>query len=85
MTEQRAFSWPAATGRADPATSREAEIRITRSGTRQTHAERVLAVVTAAPGLTAPAIADRAGLSHVAAQRRLSDLAQMGRLAQGGQ
>ena len=75
--------YPIAVHGSDPVSSYAAEDAITRSGQRQTHLERVLAVVEANPGRTAGEIARLIGLERIEAARRLNDAKNMGLVIRG--
>jgi hypothetical protein len=86
-----AGSFPKATHREDPPTSREAEARVTELGTRAAHAAAVLAEVVARPGLSARELAERVTLGPgvfsadpherlYQVRRRLSDLRGLDRV-----
>jgi predicted ArsR family transcriptional regulator len=81
-SEQQLF-WPPASHRNDPETSHEAEAVITQTGKRQTHATKVLGIVTAHPGLTTGAIGEISGLGQMETRKRLSDLKNRGLARQG--
>lgn len=66
----------------DPETSHEAARRVTESGVRQGHAERVLAAVRAHPGMTSRELAGPTGLERHEVARRLADLANAGLVEQ---
>jgi len=83
--KQIEFEFPPVSHTHDPSTSKEAEKKITKSGSRQTDAELVLAKVRLSPGKTAREIGkklwpedkdkeERTGK----ARRRLSDLKNIG-------
>ena len=75
--------WPPASHRNDPETSHEAEDAITQTGKRQTHATKVLGIVTVHPGLTTGAIGEISGLGQMETRKRLSDLKNRGLARQG--
>ena len=78
-----AVEGPPASRASDPPTSREAEKEITKSGKRETQAQHCLRVVRSHPGLTAGELGLATGLGHIPAQRRLSDLKNVGAVRQG--
>lgn len=68
----------------DPETSHVAASEHTNNGRRAAHAERILAVVRAHPGWTYREIARLVPeLEAVEVQRRLADLADLGRVVRG--
>ncbi len=71
----------------DPPTSREAEEKITESGTREQHAARVLELVKQFPGLTAIELQHQQHglnwLDEYQIRRRLTDLKAEGLVMQG--
>ena len=75
--------WPPVSRRENPETSQEAEAVITQTGKRQTHATKVLGIVTAHPGLTTGAIGEISGLGQMETRKRLSDLKNRGLARQG--
>ena len=75
--------YPPIAGNQDPWTSHAAGDAITKSGLRQTQMERCLGIVQDSPGLVAGEIGELTGLGHVPAQRRLSDLKNLGHIVQG--
>lgn len=75
--------WPPTSRSSNPATSYEAEAAVTRSGARQSQAERCLEYVTENPGRTVSEIGEGTGIGQWAASRRLSDLMRQGKLRQG--
>lgn len=64
----------------DPISSHAAADRVERDGVVKSHAQRILAVVHAAPGLTAKQIAFEAGLTHEQVARRLPKMEEIGLL-----
>lgn len=75
--------YPPISGNRDPWTSHAAGNAITNSGSRQTQMDRCLGIVLGSPGLVAGEIGELTGLGHVPAQRRLSDLKNLGLIIQG--
>ena len=67
----------------DPGTSHLAAEEVTKSGRRESHVAKVMAVVRKEPGLVAHEIAPRAGLDYIEAVRRLSDAKNRGLALQG--
>lgn len=68
----------------DPATSKEAEADINKTGTRVRDIELVMGLVTAHPGHTSTELADIGHLTLYKVRRRLSDLKNQGRIFYGG-
>ena len=66
------------THRGDPPTAVRAFNRFKESGALATHQRKVLNSLSKRPGSTAGEVAAGCGLSHVQAQRRLSDLKSAG-------
>lgn len=71
---QAELIFPPATHRADPLTSYKAEERITKSGKRQTQAERVLDALKRYPNRTPGELSRDSGLDYYVIHRRLADL-----------
>ena len=82
-TSGQGLLWPPVSRRENPETSQEAEAVITQTGKRQTHAAKVLGIVTAHPGLTTGAIGEISGLGQMETRKRLSDLKNRGLARQG--
>ena len=78
------FTFPIATHRNDPSTSRAAEHRITATGQRRTHCDRVLSVVRRYPCMTAIELLPWLGLTEYQVRRRLTDLKNMHRIRIAG-
>ena len=81
--KQIEFEFPPSSHTHDPSTSKQAEKKITKSGSRQTDAELVLAEVRLSPGKTATEIGEelwpRDPRHQIGkARRRLSDLKNIG-------
>ena len=68
----------------DPAPSRIAEHRITATGQRRTHCDRVLSVVQRYPRMTAIELLPWLGLTEYQVRRRLTDLKNMHRIRIAG-
>ena len=79
--------WPPATRTTDPPPSHDAEARVTRTGRRQSHAERLRAYVVDHPGLTSRELGNGrlAGIDRYAAARRLADLQTLAMVRKGGE
>ena len=77
------YKWTPASRPANPATSFEAEAAITTDGTRETHAQILLAIVKSSPGLTTGEIGEQSDLGQMATRKRLSDLKNQGLVYQG--
>jgi hypothetical protein len=71
---QLAMDFVPATRRTDDCTSRQAEARVTASGQRATHCERVLDAIRAEPGSTSAELARYLGMERHEVARRCSDL-----------
>jgi len=69
--------------RNDPQTSYEAAALMERTGTTQTHKEKVLECVKAHPGLIVLEVAEFIGFSQTETARRVSDLIGSGELRYG--
>ena len=78
------FTFPPATHRNDPSTSRAAERRFAATGTRATHCQRVLSVVKRYPRMTAIELLPWLGLTEYQVRRRLTDLKNMHRIRIAG-
>ena len=78
------FTFPPATHRTDPSTSHAAEHRITATGQRRTHCDRVLSVVRRYPRMTAIELLPWLGLTEYQVRRRLTDLKNMHRIRIAG-
>lgn len=76
---------PAKSRRTDPATSREAAKRVTRSGNSASDRAAIIAVVKRRPGLTAGEIAAELGwgVDNVRVSRRTAELEDQGLIATG--
>lgn len=89
MTQRSLFDEPAVipakSRRTDPATSREAAERVTRSGSSASDRAAILMVVRRKPGLTAGEIAAELGwgTDNVRVSRRTAELVDNGAIAQG--
>ncbi len=73
-------TWPPAASTNDPATAHQAAEDITKSGKRKLHVDICYEQVCTTPGKTAGEYGELTGLGHVPAQRRLSDLKNLGRI-----
>ena len=72
-----------ATRATDPVTSLEAEAGMMRSGYRETNCRKLLALERRYPGMTSAELASISGIERHEAARRLSDLLNECRVAQG--
>ena len=84
-SQQGEFTFPPASHKHDPSTSKAGAREVTRSGRRASQANRVMDAVRTFPGLTAGEIGTITELGHVRAQRRLSDLKNLDKVFADGQ
>ena len=87
---QESFNFMPAARQRDPEPSHVAAEKITESGARQTHCERILQAVRDLAkegwkGVTGKEIAAKCGLDFVAVMRRLNDLRNSGELVKGAE
>ena len=75
--------WPPVSRPSNPESSREAEAAINESGKRKSHADVMLEVVTAWPGLVTSIVGERSGLGQMEGRKRLSDLKSKGLIRAG--
>jgi len=75
--------WPPVSRPSNPESSREAEAAINESGKRKSHADVILEVVTAWPGLVTSVVCERSGLGQMEGRKRLSDLKAKGLIKAG--
>lgn len=80
---QAALNFPPASRASDPATSRQAEAKITHSGQRQSQADMVAELVKRYPGRTTAELALLGPFDRYQVARRMADLIAVGRVTRG--
>jgi len=83
MIDTSKLSFPPATHRNDPETSRDAERAHTESGAREIHMNIVHGIVRTRPGLTARELEKFAPFDLQEVRRRLTDLKAIGKVRMG--
>jgi len=76
---------PPISRRSDPATSKEGEAIVTRSGKRKSHMELIFDALLASPGQTAGELSENLSIGHWQIHKRLGDLKNKGAISQQGE